>query len=84
MLITKLLQHLSETVDACEEFCNNHLIYFHNGLSLRDIEMTFSELAALKKRLLSLDTRCKDFAREVSPISPTFFIHHQYDAVHQS
>jgi hypothetical protein len=66
MLTTKLLQHLSETVDACEEFGHNHLMYFQGDRSLRAIEITFFELAGLKKRLGFLAENCGDFAQEVS------------------
>jgi len=65
-LAKKLLQHLSETVDACEEFCNHHLKYFHGGRSLHAIGTTFFELAALKKRLQSSAESCDEFAQEVS------------------
>jgi hypothetical protein len=75
MLTTKLLQCLSATVDACEEFCNSHLVYFHGDRPLRAIEMTFIELAGLKKRLKSLAERCVAFAEEVGPNTSTFIIH---------
>jgi hypothetical protein len=72
-LTTQLLQHLSETVDACENFCLNHAVYFQNlseppngDRSLPAIQITFGELELLKKRLESLAERCSEFAQDVS------------------
>ncbi|KAE9375126.1 hypothetical protein N431DRAFT_402425 [Stipitochalara longipes BDJ] len=71
-LTTKLLLHLSKTVDACEEFCLNHALYFQdlseppNGdRSLPAIQITFFELGVLRKTLESLTESCTEFARDL-------------------
>ncbi|KAN0112261.1 hypothetical protein V8E51_005212 [Hyaloscypha variabilis] len=71
-LTTKLLLHLTKTVDACEEFCLNHAIFFQhlsgppNGdRSLGAIQITFFELAVLRKTLESLTERCAEFAKDL-------------------
>jgi hypothetical protein len=71
-LTTRLLQCLSKTVDACENFCLNHAIYFQNlsstsnsGRSLCAIQITFTELDSLRKELESLAESCADFSQDV-------------------
>jgi hypothetical protein len=72
-LTIQLLQHLSETVDACENFCLNHTIYFQNLSNLLDgersltaIQITLNELESLKKQLECKVERCSQFAKDVS------------------
>lgn len=72
-LTTQLLQCLSKTVGACENFCLNHAIYFENlsnprdgERSLRAIEITFTELDSLRNELEYLAESCSEFAQEVS------------------
>lgn len=72
-LTTNLLKYLSKTVDACENFCLNHAIYFLNlseppngERSLPAIQITFNELESLKKELESLAESCAEFAHDVS------------------
>jgi hypothetical protein len=71
-LTTRLLQCLSKTVDACENFCLNHAIYFQNlsnisngGRSLYAIQITFTELDSLRKELESLAESCAEFSQDV-------------------
>jgi hypothetical protein len=71
-LTTQLLQYLSKTVDACENFCLNHAIYFQNlsnprdsGRSLAAIQITFTELDSLRKELEFLAESCAEFAQDV-------------------
>jgi hypothetical protein len=79
-LTTQLLQHLSETVNACEKFCLNHAVYFQNlsepsngDRSLPAIQITFDELESLKKTLESLAESCSEFAQDVSLDRPITF-----------
>jgi hypothetical protein len=72
-LTTQLLQSLSKTVDACENFCLNHAIYFQNlynpldgKQSLVAIQVTFDKLESLKKDLGYIAERCSQFAKDVS------------------
>jgi hypothetical protein len=72
-LTTQLFQCLSKTVRACENFCLNHAIYFENlssprngERSLRDIEITFTELDSLRNELEYLAESCSEFAQEAS------------------
>ena len=72
-LTTQLLQQLSKTVDACEKFCLNHVVYFQNlselpngERSLPAIQITFEELESLKKTLEFLAESCAEFAQDVS------------------
>jgi hypothetical protein len=71
-LTTRLLQYLSKTVDACENFCLNHAIYFQNlsnppdgRKSLCAIQITFAELGSLRKKLEFLAESCTEFAQDV-------------------
>jgi len=71
-LITLLLRHLSQTVDACEVFCLNHTKYFQNLSELpngerllTDIQNTFDELKSLKKTLKCLAESCTDFSLDL-------------------
>ncbi|PMD64753.1 uncharacterized protein K444DRAFT_659975 [Hyaloscypha bicolor E] len=71
-LTTQLFQCLSKTVGACENFCLNHAIYFENlssplsgERSLRDIEITFTELDSLRNKLEYLAESCSEFAQEL-------------------
>jgi len=71
-LTTQLFQCLSKTVGAWENFCLNHATYFENlsnplnaERSLRDIEITFTELDSLRNELEYLVGSCSEFAQEV-------------------
>jgi hypothetical protein len=70
-LTTQLFQCLSKTVGAWENFCLNHATCFeklssHGERSLRDIEITFTELDSLRNELEYLAESCSEFAQEAS------------------
>jgi hypothetical protein len=74
-LTTQLLQHLSKTVDAYENFCLRHAVYFRNLTEkpngdrwLPAIQVAFEELESLKKTLELLAESCREFAKDVSLI----------------